>query len=455
MVSEKERKERTLNSMGVPPVYKLCFPECALECTYKLSLKAIADHELFVAASMATAAATLEQKIANISSDEDTRRRLAARNLQAYSITWEDTGRWKESAYGPNISDMTLAVGELAMPVIRRPNFSDQTVDVPMQNVYVSVGNERRGGGSDGLERITLRSYLENAGRYLQNDKVDSLYAPERDSAVLASSQACVLPLRDGKIAFHVTLFNYQSESDDPAVLVIVATSQGTSAQVVDSSTRSLYFNDAGNSVELLAKRLEDDRRERGVALTGPKTAAERNRNMIYLIQVPLKQRERPRRRYYASKSAPMYVSSQSSGMGGGVPESAAMRGFDDAVIEKGTESKGEFRGTRGLRLERDHRFPIRLTVQFYSVTDNARVPDTVIEEFDERIKQIYSKGIEPTSSLVVDGDTGRITEKKPTTTIARCGCGEPAEYECRTCHKHYCSRCHGSTPTVDPLMYQ
>src|SRR5262245_40382546 len=55
--------------------------------------------------------------------------------LQILNLTWEDTGRFKGSAVGPNISDMTIQVQcptergtdvELAcMPVIRFPNFSD------------------------------------------------------------------------------------------------------------------------------------------------------------------------------------------------------------------------------------------------------------------------------------------------------------------------------------------
>jgi hypothetical protein len=43
------------------------------------------------------------------------------------------------------------------MPVIRKPNFSDITCDIPLENFRVSVGNES---GSDNLQNITLKEYL-------------------------------------------------------------------------------------------------------------------------------------------------------------------------------------------------------------------------------------------------------------------------------------------------------
>jgi len=38
-------------------------------------------------------------------------------------------------------------------------------------------------------------------------------------------------------------LFNYQSDSEQPGVLVLVACQQGTSAQILDGDC-PLYFND-------------------------------------------------------------------------------------------------------------------------------------------------------------------------------------------------------------------
>ncbi|HTM23102.1 MAG TPA: hypothetical protein VL172_21425, partial [Kofleriaceae bacterium] len=55
-----------------------------------------------------------------------------ARGLDVLPLTWEDTGRWKESAVGPNISDLTIQLLDQpgpvpahawCMPVVRFANF--------------------------------------------------------------------------------------------------------------------------------------------------------------------------------------------------------------------------------------------------------------------------------------------------------------------------------------------
>ena len=53
--------------------------------------------------------------------------------LNVVNVTWEDTGRYAGSCWGPNISDLTIQVQHgdereprcTPMPVIRYPNFHD------------------------------------------------------------------------------------------------------------------------------------------------------------------------------------------------------------------------------------------------------------------------------------------------------------------------------------------
>lgn len=53
--------------------------------------------------------------------------------LNVVNVTWEDTGRYGNSCWGPNISDLTIQVHHgdrdseilTCMPVIRYPNFHD------------------------------------------------------------------------------------------------------------------------------------------------------------------------------------------------------------------------------------------------------------------------------------------------------------------------------------------
>lgn len=102
----------------------------------------------------------------------------------------------------------------------------------------------------------------------------------DRDTSILTSAQFCVLPLYDASVEFNPRIFNYQSEDQgmwlcrhhttktnglllDPAVLVVVATAQGTSAQVVSGEYpgQKLFFNVGGRAADLVATRLEDDRK--------------------------------------------------------------------------------------------------------------------------------------------------------------------------------------------------
>jgi hypothetical protein len=83
--------------------------------------------------------------------DAELLQRAATYGLDIVNVTWEDTGRTIGSAYGPNISDVTLQVREpLAndqvqthlLPVLRYPNYSDLTGDVPMDKIWVNIGNQ-------------------------------------------------------------------------------------------------------------------------------------------------------------------------------------------------------------------------------------------------------------------------------------------------------------------------
>lgn len=84
-------------------------------------------------------------------SDKDSQQLARDQGLQILNVTWEDTGRFKGSAVGPNISDMTIQVQSrlpksdkfelTCMPVIRYPNFSDISADISPDHFFVLVGN--------------------------------------------------------------------------------------------------------------------------------------------------------------------------------------------------------------------------------------------------------------------------------------------------------------------------
>lgn len=331
------------------------------------------------------------------------------------------------------------------MPVIRKPNFTDETADISIDNFNVTVGNER----GDSLKRISLKDYLKDISKYTvknssqtENSNVKSMFL-DRDNVVLCSSQFCVLPLQDGECEFNVQLYNYQSSSTEPAVLVIVSSSQGTSAQVVTSGTEKLYINVNGRAANYLAKRLKDDRKEKGKALEGAMDLEEQERNVLSIIQIPLKRKPRAARSfssaYYLNECAAFSCNAINSAPAAGgafqedcdeddceesflmydaapcIKESlrsakpSASRGMDNAVLRAG-ETHSEFKGVGDYSLERDDRYPIRCTFQFYKVTDTNDVPEDAFKEMREKIDKVYRTG-QATGSLVVSGDTGRATE--------------------------------------------
>lgn len=352
-------------------------------------------------------------------------RRLAARyGLDVLNVTWEDTGRFKGSCVGPNISDMTIQVqhkdprsGKYSlhcMPVIRFPNFSDTTGDISPDEFYLLVGNEK----GSGLRRISLRQFLGDVRAYLSDGdswkgRATSLLA-DRDTHVLVSAQACFLPIpAGGEATFNPVLFNYQSYEGDPAVLTILVTREGTSVTVIDNKRdgfqagrtwgQRLFFNQNGQRASLTGKRKSDHLAEPPVTnpLYRPKADDAEDReglNMVLLIQVPLLQTKPRNFGFSMLECADALKMSRST-----QPD------VEDAVIGHG-EVEGPFTEIDHLAIRRDPKYPIRVTVQFYKATSNGLVSEGDMAEIAAQIKKVYDRA-EYVGSLVTEGDTGRPTE--------------------------------------------
>jgi hypothetical protein len=356
---------------------------------------------------------------AQMTHDAQARSLARKHQLEILDLTWEDTGRFKGSCVGPNISDMTIQVAHdnkvTCMPVIRYPNFSDKTADVTLDDVFVRVGNER----GKPLERVRLRDYLSKLRAYLSKPKSwagtdASLLAPN-EKEVLVSAQACFLPVpKSGKAEFNPVLFNYQSYAKCPAVLAIVATREGTSATIIDNQRdgfgagarwgQRLFFNQNGERASFTGTRMTEFVEAGGDATDRVDSADEaQGLSCVMLIQVPLLQPERPR--------APMMMSSmqacaapRSSGM---LSRSKACD-VDEAVIGHG-EVEGPFTEIDNLPIKRDTRFPIRITVQFYKATSNGVVDAREMTALAKQIESVYANA-NVVGSLVCD-PSGRSTE--------------------------------------------
>jgi len=359
--------------------------------------------------------------------DAQARELVKKAGLDILNVTWEDTGRYKNSAVGPNISDMTIQVATRnragqqtvhCMPVIRFPNFSDKTADVDPDAFFLKVGNEK----GQPLRSITLTEFLKHPTLYLHDAGSwtgpgrRSLFAPKRDSRVLVSAQACFLPVPfNGKATFNPVLFNYQSMEKDPAVLTVLVTPEGTSVTVIDNTRdafetgavwgQRLFFNQNGQRASLTGERESEVKLQKPLTDPVSHSGEEKEPDMhrVLLIQIPLKQKN------------PIRHAAGGEG-GGGVMFGAVMpmaemdrSTVENAVIGYG-ELEGPFTEIDRLEIERDDRFPVRVTVQFYKATSNGVLAPEDLEVIKSEIASVYEQG-DAIGSLVTDGDTGRVTE--------------------------------------------
>lgn len=312
------------------------------------------------------------------------------------------------------------------MPMIRKPNFTDVTTDLSIDEVAVTVGNEKP--GVSALSRMSFKKYIQDTlglGHLLK----------PRDEMLLASAQACILPLEStGIVEFCPELYSYQSSSDSPAVLVIVATSQGTSAHAITQNTQTLTFNRGGKSVMYTAKRLSQDRMERNVSLEGEMTQEEQDRNILMVFQIPLQTKKKTFGGWPWSFSSlddddKFYLCGQGySYSNGATPRGMSIvtnaidsafnsrktklkdtKGMENAMLSVSDKSLGTFDDISKYDLKRDDRFPIRVTFQFYKATDDPKVSDVDMKYIADKIQKVYSAG-SVTGSLV-HNTTSRITE--------------------------------------------
>ena len=370
------------------------------------------------------------KRVVKMTHDSALCRRVRKLNLNVVNLMWEDTARTPGSVWGPNISDMTLQVRypnssqKELLPVIRYPNFTDQTGDVPLELVKIKVGNEK----GEELQVTTLQDYLENLPQYISYpSKLHPDSQPlltSKDTHVLISAQACFLPIpQQGQCSFNPVLFNYQSREDSPAVLAILVSTEGSSATIIDNAHdlaewgQNLYFNNNGQKTCLTGERLSDYKenqaqeiaQQQGISLEEARSqvTVAQDINMVMVVQVPLKHKEPEDRSLdalgagsWGGTAVPMDMELDMEFSELCQEELYCLSDVEDAVIGHG-EDEGEHLELGGYKLERDERYPIRITVQFYKATSNGVVDNEDLENIRQCIETAYNSA-EYIGSLVV-----------------------------------------------------
>lgn len=365
-------------------------------------------------------------RVAEMVWDSEVTRMASRHGLDVVNVTWEDTGRYSGSCWGPNISDMTIQVHSYrngaenptltCMPVIRYPNFHDISADMDPDNFYMLVGNEI----DEELAPVSLTDFVDNLRYYLHDpdswEGDENSLLCERDSVVLVSAQAVFLPIpSSGSATFNPVLYNYQSYEENPAVLTILVTREGTSVTVIDNSRdavpgswswgQRLFFNQDGQRASLTGQRISDFRTDYQQNGGDPsEISGDSNLNMVLLIQIPLKQ-SNPRGTWFdgvvcAESAAPM-----------GAAEQSSLRSDVEAAVIGHGELEGPFTEIDGLEIERDPEFPIRVTVQFYKATSNGVASKGDIDEIAAEIDRVYSEASYVGSLVVPDPGVYRPTD--------------------------------------------
>jgi hypothetical protein len=383
------------------------------------------------------------QRVVSMPMDRDLQRRAQGHGLSVLNLTWEDTGRFHGSSVGPNISDLTLQVRQPVghgvrthlLPVIRFPNFTDKTGDIPADKLWVRVGNHRPGGQ---LQAVPLTEVLGSLREYLTDPGSlggsGNFLAP-RDTHFLTSAQHVFLPLpASGKVEFNPVLYNYQSYPGAPAVLTLLVTRQGTSATIIENHAgdqslqgwgQQLFFNKAGQRTAFTAERrsaVQARLESPGVAEDGDHGALQEGADMMVIVQVPLRQPER-RRQAFSLGDWGSAAGEYKSAAPAAEPSARRPGGSDveQAVLGHGQEL-GPFREMGGLSLERDTRFPVRVTVQFYRATSNGVVSDQDLAGVAHTIQRVYANADFVGSLVVPQGQRHRPTDWVKDAPVGRWG---------------------------------
>jgi hypothetical protein len=414
-MSNRPRITRASIGLGLA----LLQPASALAWT--LPPRAFVDGSIPREARARRAYAQVVDKVAAMPGDGQATQLVNGAGLQLLNVLWEDTGRWQGSSVGPNISDVTIEVqmddgnGQTRtalMPVMRNENFTDKTGDVPIDKLMIPVGNHDESGT---LSYVSLRDFLAAPTQFMSlpgkgSIKGGSLLAP-RDRHALVSAQATFLPVpRQGQATFWPVIFNYQSSRKNPAVLTLLVTRQGTSMTIIDNARdtlgagtwgQRLFFNKSGQRAPLTAERLSDVQQS-GHTMNGESAqSVGGDANLLMLIQVPLKVRAPVMRAALAADKL-AYGGAPAAAPAEAAPakRAAAKSDVEVAVLGHGP-TLGRFTELDGLKIERDPRFPVRVTVQFYQATSNGVLAAADVSRLRAQIDRVYATA-DYVGSLVV-----------------------------------------------------
>jgi hypothetical protein len=315
--------------------------------------------------------AELASELSLISNDSALVEQFKRYNLCLEFVKGEDKSSKSE---GPNMSDITIDIGNISFPIINTNIFRSPYLSMSINRFTVSVGNEKPITEAI-MKRISFIEYIQDLNKYISSNIIGSMLIP-RDEIIITSVQTSILPDIAEKIHFNIRIHNYEYNKTDPAVLVITASSQGTSAQLVTEYRQKIYFNANGKRSPFCVaygklNKSEKKETEQTKQIKQPVSFEDMSGECIFIFQIPLKQKTRPDD-ISKNNIVPVYKS---------VNQSTSASPSD---VWTGTSSK--------FTLERNTAYPIRCTIQYYHGASSTNLSDNSVADMSQKIWRLYNE---------------------------------------------------------------
>jgi len=263
--------------------------------------------------------------------------------------------------------------------------------------------------------------------------KNTNLLAPDQDKFVKVRIQSSILPVRDGKLVAFDACYKSASPSKMGADLVITATRDGTSVQLVQSAhPQKLFFNRSGGKSSFILKHDENAQN-----------------NVLLVIRVPLVWNKSPSKDALAS-SALFFPSDYQSERSYSWSEAKSTR--DDFLIGLGNvnEEDKPFPHLIG-DFTRNKNASVTVTFHLFHTTPSSHVNNATIRSIATQINEAVDAPENISALLVAKKETrradGKLMSKDLHPDVACNNCLQPliqgARYKCASCPAYdLCEHC-------------
>lgn len=344
---------------------------------------------------------------------------LAAEN----NLTFANTAKVSNAEYkkfGPSFGKFFLqakdSTNEFRDIILLEKASEDTFQPLSIDNISVRVGNQSA--DNNDLKSISLFCYLRDFRQYQSwggNWELEGTLLRDGENSCLHQLQTGIISGNpEQQIPIRAVLRNSNQNLSNEALLVILVSGVGTSAQIIDfnhthylrKNEIELHVNLGGWRHRLEASRLEDRRKQKNSCNTGEMTRQETSHSELTVIQIPiiieynypwmqsvnrgndldnqcLKTFETsPPLPRMVKKSNPIFALKDTK-----TPKKKAKTAKDeDAQLSIGSSSGNGFYYNY-TNFKRDDKHPITAYTQKYSITNKDEIDSSLIQFVDNKLQ--------------------------------------------------------------------